>query len=238
MNTNPVRDQLIADAKNLPDLVQAARVADPVLAEALTGKALIASKTVWGNAISTLIAWVVSRYGLGWDPNTCALISGLVLLAASAIIRSISAGPITGLFRAASSPTAPSTAATGTAAALVLTIVLSGVLAACAASDAVLQSAGVKAATIKVIDQDVATGGQLFCQAADGAWFTAVGATVIGAKADAVQTACNGIAAAQGLGLLTPAAPPSGVTATVVSVASSVIAALNASRAAAASSAS
>ena len=94
MNTNPVRDQLIADAKNLPDLVQAARVADPVLAEALTGKALIASKTVWGNAISTLIAWVVSRYGLGWDPNTCALISGLVLLAASAIIRSISAGPI------------------------------------------------------------------------------------------------------------------------------------------------
>lgn len=101
METNPTRDRLIADARSLPDLVQQASVYDPALAQALTGKALLASKTVWGNVLSPVVAFVVTRYGLGWDPATCDLVTGGVLAAATLLFRAITNSPITGLFRAA-----------------------------------------------------------------------------------------------------------------------------------------
>jgi hypothetical protein len=103
MDTNPTRDKIIADAKSLPELVTQAKLYDPQLADALTGRALVASKTVWGNFITTGVTWVATKYGFGWDPNTCALVSGVVLLATSAILRTFSNGPITGLFSAKTS---------------------------------------------------------------------------------------------------------------------------------------
>ncbi len=92
------RDRIIADARSLPDLIAKAKQVDPQLAQQLTEKPLIASKTVWGTALTMGVSWAATRYGLGWDANTCALVSGLLVLGTSAAIRRITAGPIKGLF--------------------------------------------------------------------------------------------------------------------------------------------
>lgn len=93
------RDRIIADAKDLPSLIAAAQQSDPALAQALTGKALVASKTLWGNIVGLLVSWAVTRYGLGWSPDTSALVTGLIVIATTAALRAISSGPITGLFK-------------------------------------------------------------------------------------------------------------------------------------------
>ena len=102
LNTDPtvappapsIRDRIISDAKDLPSLIAQAEVFDPELAKALVGKALLASKSVYGPAIGAVISWAVTRYGLAWDDNTSAIVTGGIIVLVSAAIRLVTAGPI------------------------------------------------------------------------------------------------------------------------------------------------
>lgn len=73
-----LRSAMVRGAKSLPDLVTQAKAIDPQLAESLTEKSLVGSKTVWGPPISFGVIWLGSHYGLGWDDQTCAMISGVI----------------------------------------------------------------------------------------------------------------------------------------------------------------
>jgi hypothetical protein len=75
-----VRDQIIADAKSLPDLIQKASVLDPTLAAVLTGQATTASKTPIGAALAAGVAWLASHYGLGWGEGFDNTIAGLAIV--------------------------------------------------------------------------------------------------------------------------------------------------------------
>lgn len=96
----PTADEIVGQAKSLPHLIELAKAADPALAEQLTGKALIASKSVWGPAASMVVSWAVAKWGLGWDSDTCSAVAGGVALFASAAARALTSGPITGIFKA------------------------------------------------------------------------------------------------------------------------------------------
>lgn len=96
LTTPTTRDRIIAAANDLPSLLAAAETQDPALATALTGKALAASKTVYGSAAVLLITWAVGKLGLGWGADTITLIAGGLVLVG---LRVITSGPITGLFR-------------------------------------------------------------------------------------------------------------------------------------------
>lgn len=93
-------DRIIADAKSLPDLVSRATAADPQLAQSLTAKALVQSKTVWGTAAMMVLSWAVGRYGLGWSPDFCALVAGLLTMGATAALRAVTRSPIGGILKA------------------------------------------------------------------------------------------------------------------------------------------
>jgi hypothetical protein len=75
------RDQIVASAKSLPDLVAKAEAFDPAMAAKLKGQAVVASATPAGALVGAAIGVLVSKYGLGWDADTVNLISGLTLLA-------------------------------------------------------------------------------------------------------------------------------------------------------------
>ena len=94
------RDRAIADAKDLPSLINNVSAVDPALAASLTGKALLASKSPWGSLAGGIVGWLVSHYGLGWDQATCDLVAGACVLAASYVMRYITAAPITGVVTA------------------------------------------------------------------------------------------------------------------------------------------
>ena len=107
-------NQAVAAASNLPQLVAGLAAVDPALAEQLTGKAMIGSRSIYAPVATAGVTWLVGRFGLAWDPNTCALVSGLAVFAASVLFRKITNSPITGWFHAAkalpvigSSSTAP-----------------------------------------------------------------------------------------------------------------------------------
>lgn len=75
------RDQLIADAKSLPDLIAKASAVDPALAAALTGQAKVLSKAPLGAALAAVIAWAAAHFGLGWGEDTDDTLAGLAVLA-------------------------------------------------------------------------------------------------------------------------------------------------------------
>lgn len=91
------RDQIIKEAQSLPDLISRAELADPDLAKQLTSKALIASKTVWGNAIALIVSWCVTKYGIGWSADTCALVTGLIVMGVTGAMRMVTSQPISGI---------------------------------------------------------------------------------------------------------------------------------------------
>lgn len=94
MAASAFRDQIIKDAQSAPDLIEKAKMLDPALAKALTGKALVASKSVWGNAAALIVSWMVTRYGLQWDDDTCALVTGLITMAVTIGVRALTSQPI------------------------------------------------------------------------------------------------------------------------------------------------
>jgi hypothetical protein len=111
----------IKSAQNLPDLIAKVQTIDPAFADAITGKALIASKSPWGVLAGSLIAWLIAKYGLActpsmtsgcWSDSTVQLVSGVAAMGggwlASYAMRLVTQGPITGILK----PTPPTTTAT------------------------------------------------------------------------------------------------------------------------------
>jgi hypothetical protein len=92
-----LQNRIVADARSMPDLIAAAKAADPALAEQLTGKALLYSRTVWGTPIVMLITWGASRYGLGWDVETCSAVAGAITWCAVVALRYVTRAPIAGI---------------------------------------------------------------------------------------------------------------------------------------------
>lgn len=92
-------DDAISSAKGAPELVAKLQTADPELAQQIEGKALFASRTPAGVFLATAIAYVSTKYGLGWDPAFVAMVSGGVLLVAAYALRAITTSPITGWFK-------------------------------------------------------------------------------------------------------------------------------------------
>lgn len=93
----PSRDQMIADAKSVADLMDKAQTFDPQLAKQLTAKPLLASKSVWGMALTALLTPLITSWGFGWDEGTVELVSGIIVVLVAAALRSITAGPISGI---------------------------------------------------------------------------------------------------------------------------------------------
>jgi hypothetical protein len=67
-----VRDQVIAGAKSVPQLVEAAKVADPDLFAALKG---MPAARLYAPPATAIIAWLAGRYGLDWPPDVCSAIA-------------------------------------------------------------------------------------------------------------------------------------------------------------------
>lgn len=88
----------IRAAQDVPSLVANIKAVDPGLADQLTDKALVYSKTPWGTLAVAGVSWLASRYGLGWSPEVCALVGALGLLVGSYTMRYVSSSPIGGLF--------------------------------------------------------------------------------------------------------------------------------------------
>jgi hypothetical protein len=95
-----VKDRLVSDARSLQDLIARAELADPVFAAALKGKALIASKSVWGTLATMGLSWAAGRYGLALDADAAAMVSGALVMITTTVMRLITAGPITGIVNA------------------------------------------------------------------------------------------------------------------------------------------
>ena len=96
MTTETV-NQVVADARSLPELVRGFERTSPDLAKSIEGKSLIASRTPWGVLLAGAIGWAAARYGLGWDSNTVDLVAGLAVLAGGYAMRYVTTGPIRGL---------------------------------------------------------------------------------------------------------------------------------------------
>jgi hypothetical protein len=95
--TTPTRDQIIAGANSAASLLSAAQNFDPQLAQQLTSKPLLASKSVWGVALTALLTPLIANYGLGLDQTTVEILSGLAVTAVGAGLRAITSGPISGV---------------------------------------------------------------------------------------------------------------------------------------------
>lgn len=63
------------------------------------GKALVTARSTYGATVTLAVTWLTTRYGLGWDANTCAEISGGLIFLVSALLRADTDTPITGIIR-------------------------------------------------------------------------------------------------------------------------------------------
>ena len=102
----------IADAKDLPGLIAGVSAINPALATQLESKPLLASRTPWGTVAAGVVAWLSSRYGLGFDETTCSLIAGGGVLLGSYAMRYVTKQPVAGIV---TSPVAPADANAATA---------------------------------------------------------------------------------------------------------------------------
>jgi hypothetical protein len=97
--TATTRDKIISEARSLPELIEKAKVEDPVLASQLTAKAAVYSKTYYATFLAPLVAWAVVKWGLGWDETTQALVVFLIGTGTAWLMRTISNSPIGGFFK-------------------------------------------------------------------------------------------------------------------------------------------
>lgn len=95
-----LKDEVVAQSRDFPDLVSKAETFDPELAKKFTGKAMLASKTFWGMLAVTVLSQLVVHFNLGWNQEFVNLVAGAIVLATAVGLRMISEHPITGLFRA------------------------------------------------------------------------------------------------------------------------------------------
>lgn len=98
ITATPAVNAAVLTATSLPDLVNKLNTIDPALGDQITGKALIASKTPWGVLAAYGVAYISTRYGLGWSETTTNLVAGGFVLIASFGMRYVSNHPITSLF--------------------------------------------------------------------------------------------------------------------------------------------
>ena len=105
---------VVREARSVPDLVGKLQQVDSPLATQIAGKAIVASRTPWGTVLVPAVAWLATRYGLGWSPDLDASIAGVLVLVCSFCMRAITRTPITGwlhpapvLAVTAASPIAP-----------------------------------------------------------------------------------------------------------------------------------
>ena len=96
-----VRDQIISSAKSTADLIARAEADDPQLASMLTAKAAIGSKSLCSSLVAFGVTWAVTKWSLGLDANTCALVSGLISYDIGLIVRRFTDPRTTGFFKAA-----------------------------------------------------------------------------------------------------------------------------------------
>ncbi len=94
LSATPLVNAVIARARSLPELIASL---PPGLAQQLISKPLLASRSPPAVLLATGLAWVSTRYGLGWDDNTDALIAGTVLLGVAYLMRRLTKQPIAGV---------------------------------------------------------------------------------------------------------------------------------------------
>jgi hypothetical protein len=99
-------DKAIAAAKDVPSLLAGLQAINSPLADQITGKSLVASKTPIVTLLVTAAAWASTKWGLGWSDAVDEAVAGFALLVASYVMRYVSTLPITGLFQKQSAPTA------------------------------------------------------------------------------------------------------------------------------------
>lgn len=102
--TPALRSSLIAMANGLPDLIAKAEKDDPQLAESLTAKSLIGSKSIWAPALAWGVTQAVAYFGLGWDAGTSAMVSSLLAWGVVIVVRYYTRAPIGGVITANPAP--------------------------------------------------------------------------------------------------------------------------------------
>jgi hypothetical protein len=76
----PANNAAVAAARDMPDLIHRLERADPAAAEQFTGKALVASRTVYGGLATIAITWLVGRFDLGWGADVVSLVAGACVI--------------------------------------------------------------------------------------------------------------------------------------------------------------
>ncbi len=101
----------IGAANDLPSLIAGLKQVYPSLAQQLTGKGLLLTKSSYGPALIGAVSYAAALLCLHWDDNTCAIVAGFAVYASSTLIRRVTNSPITGWLRPAPIPAAPAPAA-------------------------------------------------------------------------------------------------------------------------------
>jgi hypothetical protein len=113
----PLRNNLIRQARSVPDLIQKAERVDPDFATLLAGKALVSTRSPAGVAIAAVVTWAAGKYGLGWDASTVDTVTLVVLVVAAYAMRLITYAPISGIVRPAERMPVPPEVPVGSSAA-------------------------------------------------------------------------------------------------------------------------
>lgn len=92
----PMVNAAIARARSLPELIASL---PPSMAVQLETKPLLLSRSPPAVLLATGIAWVSTKYGLGWDDTLDSLIAGGVLLLVGYLMRMVTRQPTAGIVR-------------------------------------------------------------------------------------------------------------------------------------------
>ena len=99
-------------AQDGPSLLSNLQAVNSPLADQLTGKSLIASKSPLVTLLASAAAYASAKYGFGWDQQFDVAVAGGALVIAGYVMRWVSTVPVTGLFKAKPVPVAVTPAAT------------------------------------------------------------------------------------------------------------------------------
>lgn len=80
VKTSPAVDRVVEGAKSLPELVAALKIVDPSMAAKVSGAASAAGATPLGTFLAGAVGFAVTRWGLGWDQDTQAMVVGACVL--------------------------------------------------------------------------------------------------------------------------------------------------------------
>jgi hypothetical protein len=143
-----VRDQVIAGAKSVPQLVEAAKVADPDLFAALKG---MPAARLYAPPATAIIAWLAGRYGLDWPPDVCSAIALFLVSVGAGVVHALKPTPVAKLAMVGALLLgSASSCATATTSAAVGTAIVAGQLF-CAAQPAVVRVIGLDGGPVSVL---------------------------------------------------------------------------------------